>query len=83
MQRTKWRVHKRKLERWTGARACGLLIAMFRNSSLKINSNEKSLMDFKLGSERWLEGIDDMIGFLFEKMTLAREWIGGNQSGFK
>lgn len=75
MQRTEWRVHKPKLERWTGARACGFLIAMFKNSSLKINSNEKSLMDFKFGGERWLEGIDDMIGFLFEKMTLAIEWI--------
>lgn len=42
------RVHEVKLERWTGARACGFLMAMFKNSSLKLYGNEKSLMDCKL-----------------------------------
>lgn len=39
---------KLKPERRAGARACGFLKVMCKNSSLKLNSNEKSLMDFKL-----------------------------------
>lgn len=43
-----------------GARACDLRILVV--SSI---SNEKSLLDYKLDGERWLERIDDMVRLLF------------------
>lgn len=30
-----------------------------------------------------MEGISELIGVVFKKMTLAVEWIGREQSGFK